>query len=116
MIEALATFISKNFLVILWVSALSTLGAIVGYIRKLKNGTVERFRISELVGEIVISFFLGITTYFLCRGSGLDEVLTYGIVGVVSHLGTKGLTMMENIIPKAICKYLKLDCNGEKDA
>lgn len=114
MIETLSAFLTKNLLTILWISALSTLGATVGYMKKIKSGAVERFRISELVGEIVISFFLAIVTYFLCKGSGLDEYLTVGLVGVVSHLGTKGLSMLETFIPKLICKYFKLDCEETK--
>lgn len=115
MIEAISVFITKNFLTIVWISALSTLGATVGYIKKIKTGTIERFRISELIGEIVVSFFLAIITYFLCIGSGINEVLTVGIVGVVSHLGTKGLSMLETFVPKLVCKYFKVDCEN-KDA
>jgi hypothetical protein len=104
MIEALTIFLSKNILTILWISALSTLGASVGYIN----------RISELIGEVVISFFLAIVTYFLCKGSGVNEILIVGVVGVVSHLGTKGLSMLEQVIPKAICKYLNINCEDSK--
>ena len=114
MLEALSAFLTKNLLTILWISALSTLGATVGYIKKIKTGTVERFRVSELIGEIVVSFFLAIVTYFLCKGSGLNELLTVGLVGVVSHLGTKGLSMLETFIPKLICKYFKIDCEENK--
>jgi hypothetical protein len=114
MIETLTIFLSKNILTILWISALSTLGATAGYIKKIKSGTIERFRISELVGEIVISFFLGVVTYFLCKGSGINEFLTVGFVCVVSHLGTKGLTMIEQVIPKVVCKYLNINCEDSK--
>ena len=112
--ETITIFLSKNIFTILWISALSTLGASVGYIKKIKAGTVERFRISELIGEVVISFFLAIVTYFLCKGSGVNEILVVGIVGVVSHLGTKGLSMLEQVIPKVICKYLNINCENSK--
>lgn len=112
MLEALATFISKNFFIILWVSAMSILGAVTNYIRKIKSGRVERFSISELIGDVVISFFLGVTTYFVCKGAGLDEYLIAGLVGLVSHMGTRGLVVLEDMIPRAICKYLGIDCKG----
>lgn len=114
MIEAISLFLSKNILTILWISALSALGASVGYIKKIKSGTIERFRIIELIGEVVIAFFVAIVTYFLCIGSGVNEVLTVGIVGVVSHLGTKGLSMLEQFIPKVVCKYLSIDCEDKE--
>ncbi len=106
--EALSVFLSKNFFVILWISLLSVLGAITGYIRKIKEGTVERFRISELVGDITISFFLGVVTYFLCKGAGINEYLSAGLVGFVSHLGTRGIVMLEEFIPKIIKKWFGL--------
>lgn len=112
--EALSILFSKHFVAILWVTALSVLGAIASYIRKVKSGKIERFSISELIGDFVISFFLGVTTYLFCKGLELDEYLTAGLVGLVSHLGTRGLVMVEDLIPKAICKYLGIDCKDKK--
>lgn len=120
MLESLYLFFTKNFMVILWVSALSTLGAVTNYIRKIKSGRIERFSISELIGDITISFFLGVTTYFVCKGAGLDEYLTAGFVGLVSHMGTRGLIILEDLIPRFICKHLGIDCKeamkDKKDA
>ncbi len=106
--ESLSALFSKHFFVVLWISALTIFGAIAGYIKKLKDGTIERFRISELVGDIVISFFLGVVTYLLCKGVGVNEYLSAGLVGFVSHLGTKGITMLENFIPQIISKWFGL--------
>lgn len=104
--EALSILLSKHSFVILWVTALSVLGAITSYIRKVKAGKIERFSISELVGDVTISFFLGIITFFLCKGVGIDEYTTAGLVGLVSHMGTRGIVMLEDLIPKAVTKYL----------
>jgi hypothetical protein len=114
MIETLITFFSKNFLVILWVSTLSVFGAITSYIRKVKAGKIERFSISELVGDIAISFFLGVVTFLLCKSAGFDEYLTAGLVGLASHMGTRGIVMLEDFVPKVICKWLGLDCKDNK--
>jgi len=105
-VEAFITFFSKNFFLIAWISALSVLGAITSYIRKVKSGKITRFSISELIGDIAISFFLGVITFLLCKGSGLDQYLTAGLVGLVSHMGTRGIVMIEDFIPKAINKWL----------
>lgn len=106
--EAIALFFSKNFFVIMWVSILSLLGATTNYIRKIRAGKIERFSISELVGDIVISFFLGVITFLLCKGAGFDEYLTAGLVGLVSHMGTRGIVMLEDFIPKIVSKFLGL--------
>jgi len=105
-VEALYILLSKHWFIIIWVTVLSILGAITNYIRKVKAGKVERFSISELVGDIAISFFLGVVTFLICKGSGLDEYLTAGLVGLVSHMGTRGIIMIEDFIPKMITKYL----------
>ncbi len=116
MFEILGSFFSKNFLVIVWVSVLSVLGAVTSYLRKVKAGKIQRFSISELIGDITISFFLGIVTFLICKGTGLDEYLTAGLVGIVSHMGTRGLVMLEDFIPRIVCKYLGIDCKkGDKN-
>ncbi len=105
MIEIISTFLSKHYFVVAWVSILSLFGGLSSYIRKVRDGKIERFSIAELVGDIFISFFLGVVTYLICHGSGVDEYITAGLVGISSHLGTRGLIMLEDFLPKIAKKY-----------
>lgn len=83
-----------------WVLTLSTWGGIAGYVRKLKQGMTKRFSLTELIGEIVISSFVGVITYFLCKSSGFDETITAAIIGVSSHMGSRAIYLIEILVRK----------------
>lgn len=86
----------------LWVIALSVWGGIVHHIKKLKSGTVTRFSFSELIGDIVISGFIGVMTFYLCEYANFDELLTAFLVGISSHMGTRGLMVLEELASKKL--------------
>lgn len=86
----------------LWVFALSIWGGVVNNIRKLKNGTLKRFSLAELIGDIFISGFIGIMTFYLCEYAGFEQLLTAFLVGITSHMGTKGLTVLEDLAAKKL--------------
>jgi hypothetical protein len=50
-----------------WVSVLSIWGGAANYVNKLKAGK-SRFNLLEIVGEIVVSGFAGVMTFYICRG------------------------------------------------
>jgi hypothetical protein len=89
---------------LIWVMAISFWGGTVHTIRKIKDGTIARFTLSEWVGDVVISGFIGVITYSLCRYSGFDEWLTAACIGISSHQGTRGLLFIERLIADRIGK------------
>lgn len=105
--ETIWTFLSKYTWIIAYVSLLSLAGGVTSYIRKRKNGIIERFNLSEFIGDMVISGFVGVVTYLICKGAGLNELLTAGCIGIASHMGTRAITFIEELFPKIVDKYLK---------
>lgn len=97
----------SQYFTLLWVMLISFWGGTVHTVRKIKEGTLDRFSISEWLGDVCISGFIGVITYSLCRYSGFDEWLTAACVGITSHQGTRGLLFVEKIIAK------KLGIEGE---
>lgn len=85
----------STFFTLLWVLIISVWGGTVHTVRKIKEGALSRFTLSEWVGDVVISGFIGVITYALCRYSGFDEWLTAACVGITSHQGTRGLLFIE---------------------
>jgi hypothetical protein len=93
--------------IILYVGFLSFLGGVTSYIRKKNNGTITGFSLSAFIGDMVIAGFVGVVTYLLCKGVGLNELLTAGLVGISSHMGTKAIVFVEQFVPKYLDKLSK---------
>ena len=80
-----------------WVIALSFWGGITNNIQKLREGKIARFSLAELIGDIFISGFIGVLTFWLCEASGFNQLLTAFLVGISSHMGARGLIFLEEI-------------------
>ena len=99
-----------SFITYLWVFAMAMFGGVAHNVKKLKNGTLARFSFSELLGDLIISGFLGVVTFFLCEYAGLDRMLTAALIGMSAHQGTRGIYFIEEII----AKKFKLDIPKDK--
>jgi hypothetical protein len=87
---------SYQLLTYAWVMALASWGGVVSYIRRVKAGTAEKFSFMELIGEIVISAFTGVLTFWLCELGGFPDLLTAAFVGVSGHMGSRAIALMED--------------------
>jgi len=92
--------VNYSLLTILWVSGLSLLGGLAGYIKKVNSGLIKRFSIVELVGELFISGFVGIVTFLLCDAANLDVRVTAALVGISGHMGSRAIFLLEQFINK----------------
>lgn len=88
----------------IWVLGLSCWGGLAGYIRKLKAGEMVRFSLSELIGELVISAFVGILTFYLCESAQLNQVLSAALVGVSGHMGSRAMFAIESYVMRKITR------------
>lgn len=89
----------------LWVVGLSAWGGIAGYVRKIKSGHC-RFSLSELVGEMFISGFVGIITFLLCQAAMINPVLSAALVGISGHMGSRAIMLIEKVIQEQVEKKL----------
>lgn len=106
--EFLGAILNKYMWVIAYVSILSIAGGVTSYIRKRKSGIINRFNLSEFIGDMVISGFVGVVTYLVCKGAGLNEFLTAAAIGITSHMGTRAFVFIEELIPKIVNTYFKV--------
>jgi hypothetical protein len=83
-----------------WVFAISILGGIVNFIRKVRDGETRAFRFTEFIGEIVTSAFAGVITFYLCKASNISELLTAVFVGVAGHMGSRAIFKLEKIVER----------------
>ncbi|MEY2634047.1 MAG: putative rane protein [Pseudomonadota bacterium] len=80
----------------LWVSVLSAWGGVASYVRKLRRGLVARFSFVELLGELLISGFSGLMTFFLCESGAIDPLLTAFFVGISGHMASRIVFIFES--------------------
>ena len=86
----------------LWVLVLSLWGGTAHTIRKIREGVIKHFSFSEWIGDMVISGFLGVVTFYLCEYANIVAPLNAVFVGIAAHQGTRGIAMLEKIIAKKI--------------
>ena len=85
----------------IWVTVLSFWGGLASYIRKVREGA-SRFNLMEIFGELVVSGFSGVMTFYVCEATGSPEVLTAVAVGISGHMGARIITMIENWVTNKI--------------
>jgi hypothetical protein len=90
---------SYSLITYIWVIGLSAWGGVAGYIRRVKTKNQAHFSLAELVGEICISGFVGVLTFYFCESANLNPILAAALVGVSGHMGSRSLYFLE-----AICK------------
>lgn len=89
----------------LWVIILSAWGGIASYIRKVRCGIIARFSLVEIIGDIVISAFVGVVTFLLCDSAGIPQGLSAAIIGVSAHMGSRAIFAFEVAADNAFKKW-----------
>jgi len=89
----------------MWVIGLSIFAGTASYIMKLKKGICKP-SLAELIGEIVISAFVGIVTFFGCEFFEVAPVMSAALIGIFSHMGSRAIMLFENSLLKAYSKVV----------
>jgi len=99
-----------------WVLGLSMLGGAASFVRRVRSGKAKYSNIIELIGELVVSAFAGLVTFFLCQSAQLDGALSAAFIAISGHMGTRIIFMFEGYLMKRFgleqCELPKVD--GEK--
>ena len=85
-----------------WVIVLSIWGGVVNYIHKVRSGQCARFNITELMGDVCPSGFVGLLTFWLCQAAHFNELLTAVFVGVSGHMGARSMLKLEAYMAQKI--------------
>jgi NhaP-type Na+/H+ or K+/H+ antiporter len=88
------TPLQYEWLTYAWVVALSAWGGVASYVRKIKDGKT-RFSVSELVGEVCISAFVGVVTFFICESAQFNQVIAAAFIGISGHMGSRAIFLAE---------------------
>ena len=82
-----------------WVTLLSLWGGLANYVSKVRSGT-SRFNLMEVFGEIIVSGFAGVMTFYICAAAHTPEIITAVAVGISGHMGARIITMFELWVSK----------------
>lgn len=95
-----------TWLTYLWILTLATLGGVVAYLKKLKLGK-KKWKVTDLLIEVITSAFVGITTFYLCESFGFSQVFTAALVGISGHFSSRSITLFGKILDKVLGKMGK---------
>ncbi len=97
-----ASFVSSiaDLLTYAWVFGLAMLGGAASFVRRVRSGQSKYSNIIELIGELVVSAFAGLVTFFLCQSANFDDTLTAAFIAISGHMGTRIIFMFESYLIK----------------
>lgn len=72
------------------------LGGFVNWFSKVRSGVLPATSINHLVGELSTSAFAGLLCFWICEWSGFPQLLTAALTGIMGHMGTRGLSLLED--------------------
>lgn len=85
----------------LWLVSLAIWGGASSYVTRIRRTKVA-FSFAELLGELLVSSFAGITTAYICQSMGWDWYITAAATGLSGHMGARAIGLAESIITKRL--------------
>jgi len=77
-------------------------GGFVNWIAKVKQGHTRVFNFAELIGEIIISGFVGVAIFMLLASYDQPMGVCAAASGISGHMGTRLLFLIEQFIAHKI--------------
>ena len=91
-------FTLSNLVPTFWMVTVAALGGVANFYQKVKTGKARAFNVMELIGEVLVSAFVGLVTFWICKGYGVNEWLTAAAVAITGHMGSRAIFIAEQWI------------------
>ena len=88
-------FVWSNLIPSLWMMLIAMAGGYVSFRRKMASGAARGVNITEFIGEMVTSAFVGLATFWICRGFDVNPWLTAAGVAISGHMGARAIFLAE---------------------
>lgn len=98
--------LSYSLLDYAWVFSLSFFSGLASYVRKVRLGIICHCSISTLFGDVVISLFVGVITFYLCEYAKIPLLLTAALIGIMSHMGNRAIFIVEGAAYRALQRFI----------
>lgn len=76
---------------------IALMGGFAGWYRRVKRGDVEALNFAALVGELMISAFAGLLTFWVFEYFSFSPLITAAAAGMAGHAGGSGIAWMERL-------------------
>lgn len=95
-------FTVQNLIPTIGMALVAMLGGYVNWRQKMKAGKVRGWNFTELIGEMFVSAFVGVLTFWICQGFEVNQWLTAAAVAITGHLGARAIFMVEQAVEKKV--------------
>lgn len=75
----------------------AAIGGLVSFRQKVVAGAARWLNLTELVGELATSAFVGLITGLICQWAGTPTPLTFALVGIAGHAGGRAIFWAEKV-------------------
>jgi acyl-CoA synthetase (AMP-forming)/AMP-acid ligase II len=86
-----------NWFAVLMMIVLSLWGGFVNYLSRFKAGVLKRFNIVELLIELVICSFAGVTIGFIALSFNVNPLMSYALAAIAGHAGGRTVYFADKI-------------------
>lgn len=84
------------------------LGGAASYAKKLQGGA--KWKMVDLLIELIIAAFAGLITFLLCQWVGIDQMGTAALTGISGHFSSKAIDLFGSILDSFL---KKVNINGK---
>lgn len=84
---------------------LSLWGGLVNYLGRIKSGVLKRFDVIELIAELTICSFAGITIGFIAMSFDVHPLMSFALAAVAGHAGGRTVYFMDRFFQKKLSSF-----------
>jgi hypothetical protein len=88
----------------LFVLTVSCAGGLVNWLKKLRQGHTNAFKIVEFIGEVFTSGFVGLMVFMVMHNFDQPIGINAACAGVAGHMATRILFLIERILESKALK------------
>lgn len=99
----------------LWIAGWAMVGGVISFHQKVKQGAARWVNLSELVGELGTSAFIGVVTGLLFEAANAHPAMTYAAVGIAGHAGGRAIFWLEQVAQQTLEKKLGVTTARNED-
>jgi len=93
---------------------IALMGGAAGWVQRVRKGEADA-SLPALVGELMISAFSGLITFWICESQGFSPLITAAAAGMAGHAGGTGISWLERLFKRYIERRVGATQHGTGD-